>query len=217
MVALSHTIGIVGHIDRSALIDRLTETVTPDVLSIDDGQLGCEGNHRYVWERLSNEYPRSGWAVVLEDDALPVAGFDQQLEAALRVAPTPVVSLYLGRKRPKIHQRAIAACIAAQPDAHWIIATRLLHAVGVAIRTSLVDDMLSFIDSRPIDEAITQWARTRDMRVAYTWPSLVDHADEPTVVSVHADQKPRPPGRVAWRTGQRTEWTRRHVQLAIRE
>lgn len=216
---MSHALGVVGHTGRAELIDRLTKTVEPDILSIDNGQLGCEGNHRHVWERLSNEYPRSGWAVVLEDDALPVAGFDKQIEAALRVAPTPVVSLYLGRKRPPQYQAAIKRCIkdrTAEP--HWFLADRLLHAVGVAIRTSLVPGMLASTAQcvRPIDESISRWAMQMQPRmpVSYTWPSLVDHADRQTVVQ-HRDRQPRPPGRVAWRHGTRDAWHGTYAWLAL--
>lgn len=214
---MSHALGIVGHAGRSELIDCLAETVKPDVISRDDGQLGCEGNHQHVWQRLANEYPRSGWTVVLEDDALPVAGFDTQLEAALRVAPTPIVSLYLGRLRPPQYQSAIRDVVDTQPDAHWLVANRLLHGVGVAIRTQFVHNMLDSVTqtARPIDEAISLWAQHCGLRVSYTWPSLVDHADEPTVIAQHRDRQPRPRGRVAWRTGTRTAWCDARTALML--
>jgi hypothetical protein len=214
---MSHSVGIVGHADRTELINTLADRIRPDILSIDDGQLGCEGNHRNVWKRLANDYPSSRWTVVIEDDALPVADFDTQLEAALRVAPTPVVSLYLGRLRPPQHQGAIGKLVATNPAEHWLVATRLLHAVGVAIRTPLVPDMLSHVSTWPrcpIDEAITRWCIDSRNRVSYTWPSLVDHADTPTVVQ-HPDRQPRPPGRTAWRVGERTAWAASSAALVL--
>ncbi|QZH58865.1 hypothetical protein K1X22_21805 [Mycolicibacterium farcinogenes] len=42
------------------------------------------------------------------------------------------------------------------------------------------------MDHRPIDEAITQWAKKQDIGIAYTVPSLVDHRDEETVTQ-HPD------------------------------
>lgn len=217
---MSHAVGVVGHVDRANMVERLAGLVKPDIVSIDDGTLGCEGNHRAVWRHLANDYPHAHWAVVLEDDALPVADFTPQLEAALRVAPTPIVSLYLGRLRPPKYQDAIAATAANDQGAHWFIANRLLHAVGVAIRTTMVDSMLAYTSKplpsrRPIDEAITYWAQAAKMPVAYTWPSLVDHADQTPVIAERVDKAPRTPGRVAWRTGKRAQWCARAVSIAM--
>ncbi|WP_082994503.1 hypothetical protein [Mycobacterium sp. 1245801.1] len=218
---MSHTVGVVGHISRAEMVDYLADRVRPEVVSIDDGALGCEGNHRAVWRQLAANYPHSHWTVVLEDDALPVDDFDCQLEAALKVSPSPVVSLYLGRMRPPQYQSAISARVAADQDAHWFVGNRLLHAVGVAVRTGLVDAMLTYTSlphacRLPIDEAISRWVIAQGMSVAYTWPSLVDHADEPTVIARHRDGAPRPPGRVAWRTGQRATWCGHAAALALR-
>lgn len=217
---MSHVVGIVGHTSRTDLINNLAATVRPEVVGIDDGALGCEGNHRAVWRQLADNYPDARWTVVLEDDAIPVDNFDTQLEAALKVAPTPVVSLYLGRLRPPQHQAAIAACIARHDNAHWFVAKRLLHAVGVAIRTQYVHRMLTHLDTyptctRPIDEAIARWVIVEHLAVSYTWPSLVDHADTPTVITKHPDGAPRTAGRIAWRAGERSEWNNQAAELRL--
>jgi hypothetical protein len=44
------------------------ETVGAAYISIDNGTLGCEGNHRKVWQWL-NDHATTKWVVVLEDDA----------------------------------------------------------------------------------------------------------------------------------------------------
>lgn len=215
-----HALGVVGHSARLDMVDHMLEMVRADVVSVDDGTFGCEGNHRRVWGRLAAEHPRSSWSVVLEDDAQPVDNFDAQIEAALRTAPTPIVSLYLGRVRPVKCQTDIAAAVARDYDAHWFVSNRLMHAVGVAIRTPLVDDMLSWtsrppVIGRPIDEAVSRWATARRLQIAYTWPSLVEHADTPTVIARHQDGAPRPPGRRAWRAGGRSKWRSRVAGLHL--
>lgn len=213
-----YALGVVGHVDRAEMAVSLAAEVGADAMEVDDGTLGCEANHRRVWARLARYYTDFGWSVVLEDDAVPVADFDAQLSAALNVAPAPIVSLYLGRLRPPQHQPAISALVESDPAAHWFVARRLLHAVGVAIRTDLVPDMLALIggSGRPIDEAISSWAAVRGLPVAYTWPSLVDHADTPTVIARHADGRPRAAGRVAWRCGGRPAWCADTAPLALR-
>lgn len=206
-------IGVVAHTSRSNLAEALALDVDADVLSVDDGQLGCEGNHAAVWEQLA-ALP-TGWSVILEDDAQPVDGFAAQLAAALPMAPAPIASLYLGRLRPAPWQRRIRAALdqADTVDAHWIMATRLLHAVGYAIRTELLGSLLRFTSARPVDEHISRWARQYGYPTCYTVGSLVEHADEPTVIPLHPDRQPRTPGRKAWRLGGHDRWTTTTVTM----
>jgi hypothetical protein len=203
------------------MMHGLANLLRPEVMSLDDGTLGCEGNHRKVWQRLVDDYPQSRWTVVLEDDAVPVDHFDTQLEAALRAAPASIVSLYLGRERPIDCQPRIQRLVDKGVDAHWIMANRLLHAVGVAIRTALVPAMLAWVTDLtagyPMDEAISGWAAAHRYPVAYTWPSLVDHADVPTVIAKHHDGAQRTAGRCAWHTGARSEWCSTATRLRLPE
>lgn len=205
-------IGIVGHVSRSEQVQHLRETISADVLSIDDGDMGCDANHDHVAQSLS--WINSTWSVIVEDDAQPVSDFRAQLEEALVMAPTPVVSLYLGKLRPPHWQRRIATAVreAGRKDARWIVGTGLLHAVGYAIKTNLLPSLLTHTSTRPVDEHITNWARTYGHLVSYTFPSLVDHMDGPTIVD-HPDGKPRKPGRTAWTTGTREQWNTNAVTL----
>lgn len=194
-------IGVVGHTARQAEAQQLANLVDADVLSIDDGTLGCEGNHRTVQTALSQL--TSTWSVILEDDAVPVPGFRDQLADALIHAPSPLVSLYLGRLRPDWAQDKIRTAVAAAQTEHadWIISTYLYHAVGYAIKTDLLPSLLHFPPTPlDIDKHITRWAKTYGHVTSYVWPSLVDHADTPTVITQHLDNQPRTPGRTAWRT-----------------
>lgn len=128
--------------------------------------------------------------MVLEDDALHVSSWHAQLEAALETAPTPIVSFYLGRLRPPTCLDALDKADAN--DAHWIVSNHCLHAVALAIRTELVDDMLRALRAYlPIDQAIGRWARQRAHEVAWA-PSLVDHADIGSLIR-HLDGAPRVP------------------------
>ena len=207
-------IGVVAHETRSTMAQALADATCAQVLSIDDGYRQCGGNHRYVWTRLLAECPHR-WLCALEDDAVLVDGFLDQLEAALAAAPEPVVSLYLGRQRPPQYQDAIRIATEkaeADPDVCWIVAPRLYQAVGVVIYRDLVADMVEHTRRKaffPIDDGIASWARRHQYRVAHTWPSLIDHLDGPSVAHTHR----RPPGRVAWRTGVRDAWT--DIRIAL--
>lgn len=207
---------IVAHINRTAMAEQLAADSAAQHVFYDDGTLGCNVNHRQAWQHHADT-AADDWALVLEDDAQPVDGFRDQLDHALEVAPAPIVSLYLGTGRPlggwqpKIKQTILAAGAA---NACWITSTHLLHAVGVAIRTTLLPSMLEWLPQipLPIDEAITVWAQGHGHVIGYTWPSLVNHADGQTLVA-HPDGKPRDRVRVAWRTGTRRQWTGRQVTM----
>lgn len=201
-------IGIVAHTNRLTEAADLADAVDAWTMCVDDGSLGCEANHLRTWRKLAAS--TTPWAVVLEDDALPVRDFTVQLGGVLAAAPTPIVSLYLGRSRPPIWQPWIrqATINADLQDACFIPGRRLLHCVGVAIRTPLVAHMVATVAKRPdlpIDEGIHQWAEDNRHTMAYCWPSIVDHHDGPTLVA-HRDMQPRTEPRVAWSCGSRSRW-----------
>ena len=202
-------VAIVAHPSRTAHLDALVQQTTAEAVILDDRNYGCEVNHLRAWEWLGGG--NCGWSVVIEDDALPVAKFRYQLHAALGVARTPIVSLYLGKQRPPHWQTSVARAIGAAQlhDVCFFRATALLHAVGYAIRTALIPDLLGDLPARvkttPIDEAITAWARDRGHPISYTWPSLVDHRDETPLVD-HPDRQGRTKGRTAWCADWRQDW-----------
>lgn len=213
-------IGVVAHTARAEAAHTLMDTVQAAYLSMDDGTLGCNDNHKKVWAWLHNHREHHQWLTVLEDDAVPQPDFVYQLNNALAATDADVVSTYLGRHHiPTLDwevrkQQAIDA--ADNAGAHWIHSNHLLHAVAVSIRTTHTEAMWRHITKlppmMPIDEALTHWILNNGLTVAYTWPSLCDHADTPTLFR-HHDKLPRPPGRIAYRTGTHTTWNSKAVTM----
>jgi len=158
------------------------------------------------------EHGNPRWSIVLEDDAIIGEHFQEQARKALEHAPAPIVSFYLGTSRPPQYQARIKTALAQNPT--WIIADQLLHHVAVAIRTDLIPDMLNHVAGRegPADYRIGEWAQDCGHRIAYTVPSLVDHADGPTLIN-HFDGEPRTERRVAWVVGERDSWQGKVVHL----
>jgi hypothetical protein len=214
---LRTAIGIVAHVARAEQAHTLMDTVGASYMSLDNGLYGVNGNHKRVWRHMAERFAaHTEFIAVLEDDAVPVDGFNEQLENVLATYAAPVVSLYLGRLRPPHFQHMIepATKRADVLDANFIVSRQMLHAVGLAIRSDLVADMLDNLNEiLPIDEAIGEWVNKRRYRIAYTWPSIIDHADGDTLLQ-HRDGHKRQPGRVAWRCGTRDVWTDRTVEMS---
>ena len=200
-------LAIVAHTLRGQAAHTLFDHTNAAYMAFDNGTWGCDGNHRRTWQWL-NTHINDDWGIVLEDDAQPVDGFREQLDLALAAVPPGIniVSLYLGTGRPPTYQPLIANII--NTDSHYIISNRLLHAVAVAIRRPHIQPMLDWTDRHPLpwDEAITDYAQRHGELIAYTNPSLVDHADEETLFT-HPDHQPRTEPRKAWRLGARETWT----------
>ena len=221
-----HRTVIVGHYDRRHQAWNLFEQVNAIRMFMDDGRLGAGPNHLNAWQWLSTHNLRE-WSVVLEDDALPVPGFEDQVRRALAQAPTPVVSLYLGRSRPPHWQDSIARVIADPADPCWLMSDHLLHHVGVAVKTrvlpEMVDSVHRILNKYPIDEAIGRWAHLKRVPIAYTNPSLVDHRwDQLSVIKwrahngeedlVEREVDTKNP-RKAWRVGGRTNWESSRLEI----
>lgn len=198
---------VVAHPARLIAATELAATVHGTVV-IDDTGIGCNANHLRAWELTAAL--ESEWAAVFEDDAEPIAGFMNQVTAALAAAPEPVVSMYLGRTRPVRWQDRIgrAAQLADEAGSHWITSTHTIHAVALAVHTELLPDWLDWAhhNTLPPDERMAAWCVARHHRVAYTWPSLVNHADGPTLVT-HSNTGGTTAPRRAWRVGTRDTWT----------
>lgn len=213
-------IGIVAHQARIRQADRLLRAVEADTISVDRGYVGPQLNHVRTWKRLATITEPHEWAIVLEDDALPCNNFRKQADNALGVleSEAEIASLYIGRQRPIHWQDRIAQAVAKAgiEDASWIVGDAVLHGVAIAMRGNRIHDMLEFVTSRsemrPIDEAITDYSRRNYIDCWYTWPSIIEHADMPTLIK-HPDGEPREPGRVAWQFGTRPMWTGRRVNL----
>jgi hypothetical protein len=216
-------IGIVAHEDRQDRAWRLVQRVRADHFSMDTRPdlLGPRENHMHVWRVLEEMADPGEWCVVLEDDAEPCPNFMTQLSNVIAWCPTDitVISLYMGRMHPRQWQDRMkqAVTLADSEHACWITAKRCIHAVGVAMRSEDARAMLNHArvvigHPRPIDETISQWCYLSNHKVGYCLPSIINHADVPTLIK-HPDGVTRQKGRVAWRFGGRDQWSTKAVPL----
>lgn len=159
-------------------------------------KLAADVNARIVWDQRDDEWdtgsrawaaadPSTDWACVLQDDALPVADFRRHLTDVLEVAPRTAVGLYVGTGRPYPDRVTCAVAEADRVDAAWLGCDGLLWGVAVALPVDHITPMLEWASSSrlPYDQRIGAWYRLQHHRVLYCWPSLVDHADGPRLVT----------------------------------
>lgn len=188
---------------------RLADLVGANFLTVDDGSLGCTRNHTNAWRRHA-EAPAE-WNLNLEDDAVPVDMFRDQLEKALNVAPSPIVSLYLGGGYIGDHLTRALLENAQAMDAHWAVTPgAVLHAVALAVREDILSPMIEFLNgkTRAVDSMLSSWAVRNSYQISYSIPSLVDHADEKSLVT-----KYRRSPRRAFKTGRREEWSSKLILM----
>ncbi len=212
-----------GHHRRAAQARELADRVGGR-LALDDGTYGELANHDRAWARALEadaqiwqharatrwnlDAVRDRWCIVLEDDAVVPDDFAEQATRVLTGVADErdtLVSFYLGAERPTEWQSRItrAVGVAEATGASWITSRWLLWGVAVALPSSAAARMLEQIPERkyrPYDERLGAWARRARIPVRYTWPSLADHAEGPTLIH-HADGQPRDAPRQAWATG----------------
>lgn len=215
-------IGIVAHRLRADRVSALARQF-PDALVSMDHQLpsakGCADNHLSILKQMLYR-SHDPWNIILEDDAVPVKGFAEQAASALDQSESPIVGLYLGTANPRsVTQQAVIPAIekARATDARWIISDRFLSGPGYAIRADAMQSLVAFLSRNggPIDSRINDWAGMRRLDIWYTAPSLVDHADGPSLIGSGGDpdaHKRNP--RHAHMFGTRRIWTKSAVRMA---
>lgn len=185
---------VVGHHARRDQAERLADYLGAHLL-MDECDMGANWNHRRAMEWAADQSCR---VVVLEDDAMPVAGFEEKVADWLARFPDDLVSFYLGTGRPPQYQKEIAGMLvdADRVRGDHIVLNRLIHGVCYSPPNSRLPSMLSAWNrTLAADYAVGE---AFGGRVIYPCYSLVDHADLPTVER-HPDNEPRTERRCAWR------------------
>lgn len=194
---------IVGHTSRLDEVDRLVSHLGAEGVSsniwIDNGFFGEWKNHVRALKHAAES--DSEYAVILQDDAMPVNDFTEAVNDVIDNRPDSLISLYVGTSRPREQQVLDAVDLAERDRACWMKANTLLWGVGIIVPVPLISPLLAEAQSGPklpYDQRLGRANGVLGRDVYYTWPSLVDHHDIPTVVAGHSRVQPV---RVAHRVG----------------
>lgn len=185
---------VIGHHSRRDMSTRLAESTAAELL-IDEGDHGANWNHRRAIEWAGKQ---DCPVLVMEDDAIPVAGFVEIASEWITRFPDHLISFYLGTGRPPQYQQQIAACLidADKRKGDYITMDRLIHGVCYSPPQSGISTILkNWNRTKAADYAVGD---ALGRKVIYPCYSLVDHADGVTVER-HPDNEPRNERRRAWR------------------
>lgn len=197
-------IAVVAHVDR---IDRGTALAQAlgASLHLDDGRRGAYGNHAAA---LAYGLARhASHVLTIEDDALPVPDFLALAYEAIARRPNDPIGFYVGKQRPRPHRVEWTVRKAEERSASWLVCNSLLWGVATVFPAADIPGLLAYGTSsdKQYDERVGDYYCSLERPVYYTWPSLVDHDDGPSVIAPtsRTDEGPvlRPPGRVAHRVG----------------
>lgn len=179
--------------------------------------LVADGTHESEWNNgkasLRAGLGKGDWHVVIQDDAILTPNLYENIEGAIKHAPTKsLISLYTGKARP--FPLRITEAINKVVDETWLQYILLMWGVGIVLPTSHIEPLLDFVSDRtePYDTRIGIFYQRNRLPVYYTVPSLVDHDDDlGTAIPGHGT---KPGARVAHRlaTGP-VNWNNRVINI----
>lgn len=124
--------------------------------------------------------------VVIQDDVLVPRDLLAGLERALEYVPegSPLGG-YIGMIRPCPHGVAKATKRADREGASWIVFPEPIWGPLICVPTACIEEMVQFcdgLDMRNYDLRVSRYFKEKGVDVWFPWPSIVDHADGPSLI-----------------------------------
>lgn len=176
---------IMAHPARAQMVEELRAD-----LAVPCTQVWDEGAGRWdTGYRSWSCYDRAAsWHVVLQDDAVLCENFAQRAEDFLmnEAGSDRPASFYLGTGRPRQSRLLPYLAVAQEPA---ITMPWLIWGVALAVPTSMIDEMLEGCDMGipNYDGRLQMYFENLRRPCTYSWPCLVDHRDEHSLVSGTVD------------------------------
>lgn len=174
---------IVGHPARARQALKLAFSLGGHVV-MDNRNEGAYANHVRALRAAAHHH---GHVTILEDDALPVDGYEHKLNGWVARFPDQLISSYLGTSHPRQWMRQVDQAWDTTED--HVILPQLIHAVAVTYPPGAPAAILEQMQPSPhVDYSIGDAWRGD---IIYPKASLVDHADQAPVIQGRATRSPR--------------------------
>ena len=183
--AVRLSVAMMAHPARTASVTRMLAALDGDVSVVWD-----ERNNRWdTGRRAMSAYdPKATHHAVIQDDLYVCRDLCAGLQEALTHIPRDVpLCGYVGRVRP--YRQLIDAAVerTAGRNVSWLTMHVLAWGPLVVVPVAAIPEMLAYCDTlkrlENYDLRLSRfWGLERRSLVWYTWPSLVDHADGPSMV-----------------------------------
>jgi hypothetical protein len=183
---ISLSVAMMAHPKRAEQVEQILARLDRDDVQV----VWDERNSRWdTGKRAMLAYdPGCSHHAVIQDDVLVCRDLFAGVEAALHQMPHDVpLCGYVGRVRPYAEMVTMAAAVARQRGASFLTMHTLNWGPLVVVPTDCIEEMVEHCDTLTdipnYDRRLSRyWELQRHLLVWYTWPSLVDHADGPSLV-----------------------------------
>lgn len=165
-------------------------------------RLGLRRWEHITWDRIGDPWDtgmrawrtvaarRADWSMIVQDDVIPCLDLIPAMEQALAHVPERViVSPFVGQNQPRGYVQQIAETVerATETGASWLMTGGLMWGVAICVPTSTIPEMVAWCNRmnqwRSYDKRVGQFYKRHSFRTWYTWPSLVDHRDVPSLLA----------------------------------
>ena len=171
---------------REALVDQILAKLDRDDVPV---LWDTNGSRWDTGRRAMLAYdPSCTHHVVIQDDIIPCRDLLAGLTAALEHVPADApVCGYVGRVRPYAAMVSAADRKARAIGASWLTMRGINWGPLIAVPTAVIPEMVEHCDTLKnvpnYDRRLSRFFElNQDVRTWYTWPSIVDHADGPSLV-----------------------------------
>lgn len=169
---------VMAHPKRRSRAYRLAAKLDAEIVW-DRGE-GLWDTAKRAW--LTAQPNEHGYLTVIQDDAIPSEGFRDNLDRILAHTYPHPVSWYFGTGRPKPEVTRSLAAQAVEQEVSWIEGPGPWWGVAVSIHTDHIPGLLAMRTKTKSDDGrYTLHFSILDIPCLYTWPSLVDHAQIPSL------------------------------------
>lgn len=178
------SVAVMAHPDRAEMVADLLDRLDRPVKVVWDER---QDRHDTGIRAVEAFDPSCSHHLVIQDDVLPcrdlVAGVERALDHVPDLSPA---SFYLGRVQP--FRRRVQQAVNLADDASWITMDGVYWGPAIAFPTASIEPMADWYKSKQArhvtnyDRRVSRWFEAGHWRCWYSWPSLVEHRGDASLV-----------------------------------